>query len=106
MWPRESRRGLYLTIAGAVLVVLSLPIGAVCALMTLVEPSSASDSYVEAVAGDPPLLNPVLAPFTLAGQDVVPLVFAGLVRADAAGNVSPDLAEAVETEGDGRAYLV
>jgi peptide/nickel transport system substrate-binding protein len=106
MWPRQSRRGLYLTALAAGLLVLVLPIVGVGALLLLVEPASAPDSYVEAVAGDPPLLNPVLAPFTLAGQDVVPLVFAGLVRADAAGNVEPDLAESVETEGDGSAYLV
>ena len=83
---------------------VSLVGGALTSLLVLVEPARESDSYVEAIADEPPLFNPVLAPFTLAGQDVLPLVFASLVRADPAGGLEPDLAEAWEVSADGRAY--
>jgi peptide/nickel transport system substrate-binding protein len=86
--------------------VLAAPALAIGALVVAVPPPVAADSYVEAVTGEPPLLNPILAPFTLAGQDVVPLVFSGLAKADAAGNIVPDLAESIDTEGDGSSYLV
>jgi peptide/nickel transport system substrate-binding protein len=105
MWPRRTGRPWRL-IAAAVVVVLLIPILAAAALLTLVEPATAPDRYVEAVAGEPPLLNPVLAPYTLAGQDVLPLVFAALVRTDAVGNVELDLAERLDVEEDGKAYLV
>jgi len=83
-----------------------LPVVAVGGLILLVRRRSRQTATSRRVAGEPPLLNPILAPFTLAGQDVLPLVFSGLVRADPAGNVVPDLAETVDTEEDGRAYLV
>lgn len=105
MWPRQKGRPWRL-IAAAVVAVLLVPILAAIALLTLVEPAVAPDRYVEAVAGEPPLLNPVLAPYTLAGQDVLPLVFASLVRTDAVGNVELDLAERLDVEEDGKAYLV
>lgn len=87
------------------LLAILLPFGAAAALLVLVEPARAPDRYVEALAGDPPLLNPVLAPYTLAGSDVLPLLFSGLTRADATGNVELDLAERLDVEEDGRAYL-
>ena len=105
MWPREPRRPWPL-IFGAAWLILMLPIVLVGALLLFVRPAQAPDRYVEAVAGEPPLLNPVLAPYTLAGQDVLPLVFAALVRTDAAGNVELDLAEQLDVEEDGRVYVV
>lgn len=105
MWPRQQGRPWRLIAALAVAVLL-LPVVAAGALLTLVEPATAPDRYVEAVAGEPPLLNPVLAPYSLAGQDVLALVFAALVRTDAVGNVELDLAERLDIEEDGRAYLV
>src|SRR6185436_12883324 len=101
-----NRRMQYAAIAVALAAIILLPFILISALILLVEPPTVSDSYIEAVAGEPPLLNPVLAPYTLAGQDVLLLVFAGLVRTDAAGNVEPDLAERLDVAEDGRAYLV
>ena len=63
MWPRRQRRPWRLIVALAV-VLLLLPVLGAGALLVLVEPAVASDRYVEAVAGEPPLLNPVLAPYT------------------------------------------
>ncbi|HZO31558.1 MAG TPA: peptide ABC transporter substrate-binding protein [Chloroflexota bacterium] len=105
MWPRHRRRP-WLLILGVVAFLLALPFLLAGALVVLVPPAVAPDQYVEAVAGEPPLLNPVLAPYTLAGQDVLPLVFAALVRTDAAGNVQLDLAEQLDVAEDGRAYVV
>ena len=105
MWPRRRGRPWRWIVAGAAAVLL-LPVVAAGALLGLVEPAVAPDRYVEAVAGEPPLLNPVLAPYTLAGQDVLPLVFGSLVRTDAAGNTALALAERLDVEEDGQAYLV
>ena len=102
MWPR-SRHGRWLvlgSVAGAAL----LTLGVLAALVFLVRPVPPAEAYVEAVSDEPPLFNPVLAPYTLAGQDVLTLVFAGLVRADAVGNLQPDLAEGWEVSPDGRVY--
>jgi peptide/nickel transport system substrate-binding protein len=104
MWPRRRRRPWVLIVT--VVAVLSVPVIMVAALLALVEPAVAPDRYVEAVAGEPPLLNPVLAPYTLAGQDVLSLVFPSLTRTDAAGNVEMDLAEWLEVDEEGRAYVV
>src|SRR6185436_2957952 len=101
-----NRRMQYAAIAVALAAIILLPFILISALILLVEPPTVSDGYVEAVAGEPPLLNPVLAPYTLAGQDVLPLLFAGLMRGDASGNVEPDLAESLDAEADGAAYLV
>jgi len=76
------------------------------ALIVTALPVAVPDAYVEAVADEPPLLNPILAPYTQAGQDVLPLVFAGLVRADAEGTLVPDLAERWTVSDDGRDYTV
>jgi peptide/nickel transport system substrate-binding protein len=103
MWPRRRRRRGWVVAAALLAPILGLA-AALAALLLAVGPVSTSDTYVEAVVGEPPLLNPVLAPYTLAGQDLLPLVFSGLVRADPDGNVAPDLADGWEISPDRRAY--
>jgi peptide/nickel transport system substrate-binding protein len=104
MWPRRRRAWPHLL---TLLAALALgPAFGLLFLALTATPDAVSDTYVEAIADEPPLLNPVLAPYTLAGQDVLPLVFAGLVRADAEGNVYPDLAEGWQVGDDGREYVV
>jgi peptide/nickel transport system substrate-binding protein len=105
LWPRQKRRW-WCWLVAVLALLLGAPLALAGALLMLVEPAVAPDRYSEAVAGEPPLLNPVLAPYTLAGQDVIPLVFAALTRTDAAGNVELDLAERLDVEEDGRAYVV
>ncbi len=104
LWParRRDRRVLLAASLTAPLVAVV----AVAALIFLVGPPVPNESYVEAVADEPPLLNPVLAPFTLAGQDVLSLVFVGLIRSDPLGNPTPDLAESWEISPDGRTVTV
>ncbi|MDP8923802.1 MAG: ABC transporter substrate-binding protein, partial [Chloroflexota bacterium] len=103
MWPRRPRWSLVLVVFG--LGALA-PVVALFLLVLDSATTSVSETYIEAVAGEPPLLNPVLAPYTQARQDVLPLVFAGLLRADAEGNVYPDLAERWTVGDDGLEYLV
>jgi peptide/nickel transport system substrate-binding protein len=104
MWPRR-RRSWSLAVLILGFVALAPAVGLLLLVLSTA-PMTVSDTYVEAIADEPPLLNPVLAPYTQARQDVLPLVFAGLVRADAEGNVSPDLAERWTVSDDGREYLV
>lgn len=105
MWPRRRRR-VWPWVAGLTGLVIGLPLALIAALLILAPVPVAPDQYTEAVAGEPPLLNPILAPYSLAGQDVLPLVFSSLTRTDAAGNVELDLAERLDVEDDGRAYRV
>jgi len=50
-------------------------------------------------------VNPVLA-ITRADHDMVALIYSGLVKLDAKGNLVPDLAESIEVSEDGRTYNV
>ncbi len=60
---------------------------------------------VEGVVGTPRFVNPVLA-VTRADQDMVALVYDGLMRVDASGNLVPDIAESVTVSEDGTIYTI
>ncbi len=60
---------------------------------------------VEGIVGTPRFVNPVLA-VTRADQDMVALVYNGLMKIDAEGNLVPDLAESVTISEDGRQHNV
>lgn len=62
-------------------------------------------SYREGIVGQPRFLNPLYAPANNPDQDIVELVFSGLMKYDAEGNLVPDLAENYEISEDGRTYL-
>ena len=59
--------------------------------------------YREGVVGHPSSINP-LTPRTQADQDLVALLFRGLVRDGPDGSILPDLAESWTSSGDGRTY--
>ena len=59
--------------------------------------------YREIVVGHPSSINP-LTPRTQADQDLVALLFRGLVRAGQDGTILPDLAMAWSISADGRTY--
>ncbi len=61
--------------------------------------------FVEGVIGTPRFVNPVLA-VTRADQDMVALVYNGLMKIGTSGNLEPDLAESVNLSDDGRIYTV
>jgi peptide/nickel transport system substrate-binding protein len=68
-----------------------------------VEPDKGG-TFVEAIAGRPQYVNPLLAQFNDADRDLVALVFAGLTKVGAGGRVEPDLAESWDISADGKTY--
>ena len=60
--------------------------------------------YIEAVAGTPVTINPILAPFNDADQDLVALMFSGLTKLGKDGESLPDLAERWDIDQTGRIY--
>lgn len=62
-----------------------------------------TSSFSEAIAGQPALVNPLLAT-SQADRDLVALVFSGLTRLDEYGQPIPDLAEGWEVSPDGLTY--
>jgi len=60
-------------------------------------------SLVEGEVGTPRTVNPVLA-FTDADKDLAALVYSGLLRRDASGDLVPDLAESYSVSPDGLTY--
>ena len=89
----------------ATVVSLLLVVGG-AALILAVPPTVPPSIYVEAVVDEPPLLNPLLATYTQASHDALPLVFAGLLRPEPDGSLTPDLAERWEASTDGQVYTV
>ncbi|MHB9092838.1 MAG: ABC transporter substrate-binding protein, partial [Chloroflexota bacterium] len=61
-------------------------------------------TYVEAAAGRPQYINPLLAQFNELDRDLSSLVFAGLVKIGPSGRVEPDIAESWEISPDGKTY--
>ncbi len=68
------------------------------------EVPAAGGVYVEGIVGHPTYLNPLLASFNDADDDIVSLVFSGLTRLSRDGAVVPDLAKAWSISPDGRQY--
>ncbi|HEV7702451.1 MAG TPA: ABC transporter substrate-binding protein [Candidatus Paceibacterota bacterium] len=60
-------------------------------------------SISEGIVGAPRFANPILATSS-ADQDMVSLVYSGLMRKDSSGNLIPDLAEKYEVSADGLTY--
>lgn len=61
-------------------------------------------AHVEAVAGRPQYINPLLSHFNEIDRDLVSLVFAGLTRVEPGGRIEGDLAQSWEVSPDGRVY--
>ena len=61
-------------------------------------------THIEAVAGRPRYINPLLSHFNEIDRDLVSLIFAGLVKIGKNGQVEPDLAESWDISADGRIY--
>lgn len=62
-------------------------------------------TYVEGVAGYPHAINPLLAAYNDVDRDLCALVFSGLTRLNAQGDIEPDLALKWEASLDGLTYV-
>ena len=60
-------------------------------------------SVAEGIIGTPRFVNPILA-FSDADQDIVSLVYSGLMRKNTEGNLIPDLASGYDVSEDGLTY--
>ena len=65
----------------------------------------AGGTLTEGIIGTPRFINPVLA-ITRADQDVVSLVYNGLMKLTADGTLEPDIAKTITRSDDGRQYTV
>src|SRR5687768_10580677 len=61
------------------------------------------DTYVEAMTDPPRFVNPLLA-LSDTDRDLTHLVFSGLTRIDAEGDLVPDLASSWDVSPDSRVY--
>lgn len=77
-------------------------IAALCQKYTLAVPAD-TGSYTEGVIGRPRFLNPVYAASHGPDQDIVELLFSGLLEYDSAGRIVPGLADYTVSE-DGKVY--
>jgi peptide/nickel transport system substrate-binding protein len=66
-------------------------------------PPRPGDTYVEAMVGTPRLVNPLLASSDV-DVDLAHLVYSGLMRVDALGDLAPDLASGWQVSPDSRVY--
>jgi peptide/nickel transport system substrate-binding protein len=62
-------------------------------------------SFTEGIVGIPRFVNPALA-ITRADQDVVALIYSGLLKIDPEGNLVPDIASEITVSEDGLTYRV
>ena len=63
-------------------------------------------SLVEKIAGSPHFINPIFSDANDADRDLVQLIFSGLFRYDAKGNIVPDLAKDYAVLDDGKTIEV
>ncbi len=89
--------------AGATLLVVALVYLAFT--YTTVTVPAPGGTYVEGVAGFPQTINPLLAAYNDVDRDLCALVYSGLTRMNAQGEVEPDLALKWETSLDGLTYV-
>ncbi len=60
--------------------------------------------YVEGAVGQPSHINPIISPSNNADEDLVQLVYSGLLKYDGQGKIIPDLAESYEISDDKTLY--
>ena len=62
--------------------------------------------YIEGVVGQPHYINPLLSQSSEADADLVQLLYAGLFKYNAKGNIVPDMAESYDVSGDQSVYTI
>lgn len=61
--------------------------------------------YTEALVGEPKFVNPLLAALNDADRDITALIYSGLMKYDAQGNITADLAKRHDLSSDGKEYI-
>ncbi|MGC9358831.1 MAG: ABC transporter substrate-binding protein [Anaerolineae bacterium] len=98
----RSRPPVLLTLLG--LIVLIASVAYISYQVATVEVPVSGGTYVEGVAGNPRMINPILCHANPVDRDIASLVFSGLVRAETDGTIVPDLAERWEISPDETIY--
>ena len=99
-----GRVRLQVVIALIAIMALGTVLGYAAFSATTVAVPEAGGTYVEGIAGNPLFLNPVLSQANPVDQDLVALLFGGLAKVDATGQIVPDLAEHWQVSDDGMVY--
>ena len=90
------------------LLVCTLAFGVAWMWMAYIERTDAIPApggiYSEALVGEPQFINPILLGINDVDRDIAALVYSGLMKYDAQGNIIPDLAERYEASPDGKEY--
>ncbi len=100
------RKQWYLVVAGVIIL-----IGSVIALLLILNGSylnrvpTRGGSFVEGIIGSPRFVNPVLAVSDV-DRDLSMLIYSGLMRLNAKGELVPDLAQGYEVSPDGLTYTI
>lgn len=69
-----------------------------------VEKPDYGGTFLEGIAGQPNIVNPLFDQYNSADRDLAALIFNGLSRVDETGAIRPDLARKWETSADGLIY--
>lgn len=99
--PKEKR---VIAILGAVIALALFAYGAKMWNEHMMPAPASGGDYVEASVGSPHYVNPVLAANNDADQDLMKLVFSGLLKTTPKGELVPDLAESYTLSDDGKTY--
>lgn len=99
--PKEKT---FIRVAIGVIAIALVAVGVKFAGDHVVTVPAPGGDYVEAAVGAPRYVNPLLASGGDADLDLMKLVFSGLMRTNAAGELEPDLAASYEVSEDGKTY--
>jgi peptide/nickel transport system substrate-binding protein len=99
-----GRIRLQVVIAFLAIIVLASVLGYAAFTATTVTLPEAGGTYIEGIAGNPYLINPILSQANPVDQDLVALIFSGLTRAEVDGRIVPDLAARWEITENGMVY--
>lgn len=69
-----------------------------------VEKPDYGGTYIEGIAGQPNVINPLFDQYNSADRDLAALIFNGMTRVDESGTIRPDLARKWEISPDGLIY--
>jgi len=100
-----GRIRLQVVIAFLAIVFLIAAMGYLAFSVTTVMVPDFGGTFIEGIAGNPQMINPILCQSNPVDQDLVALVFTGLTRPDDKGEIVPDLAERWELSQDGTVYI-